>query len=113
MQMPLDPNYLEHLKERGKESHVYKSFQLTGLEVADMLGDREHKALYIKLAKQYTSMQLMSVARRISDMKGINNKGAYFMKVFFSEYGKEKKKISKKISSDGDKANRNNRRKEG
>lgn len=91
--MPLDPNYLELLKERGKESHVYKSFQLTGLEIADMLGDRDHKALYIKLAKQYSATQLMSVARRIVDMKGIHNKGAYFMRVFFSEYGKKKRNL--------------------
>lgn len=91
MKMPLDENYLKLLKERSKESHVYREYQLTGLEIAEMLGDRTHKALYMKLAKQYGASALLSVARRIYDQKEVKNKGAYFMKVFFSEFGKPTK----------------------
>ncbi|RJQ28072.1 hypothetical protein C4565_04260 [Candidatus Parcubacteria bacterium] len=110
MEMPLDPNYLELLKERGKESHVYRDYQLTGLEVAEMLGDRTHKALYMRLAKQYGATALLSVARRISEQKAIKNKGAYFMKVFFSEFGKPKNQ--KKDESKGSKTNSHHRGKE-
>ena len=44
--------YVAELKRRGKESHVYKKYQLIGLEISQILGDEKHKALYIKLAKE-------------------------------------------------------------
>jgi len=112
MEMPLDANYLELLKKRGEESHVYRDYQLTGLEVAEMLGDRIHKALYMKLAKQYGASALLSVARRISDQKEVKNKGAYFMKVFFSEFGKPTKQ-KKHNESKRSKTNSNSGRKQG
>jgi hypothetical protein len=63
-------NYLKKLRQRGKDSHVYRKYQLLGLEIAQILGDEKHKALYIKLAKE---------------RKNVKNKGAYFMRVITDE----------------------------
>jgi len=76
-----EKDYLKTIKERGKESKVYKGFQLIGLEIADLLEDREHKALYIKLAKQYDSDKLLGLAKDIATRENVQNKGAYFMTV--------------------------------
>ncbi|MFA5870441.1 MAG: hypothetical protein WC842_00935 [Candidatus Paceibacterota bacterium] len=108
--MPLDPNYLELLKKRGEESHVYRNYQLTGLEVAEMLHDQAHKALYMKLAKQHGATALLSVAKRISEQKEIKNKGAYFMRVFFSEFGKLNNQKETRNESKRSKTNSNNTR---
>ena len=89
--MKLDPAYFEEIRKRKKESKVYKEFQLTGLEIADMLGDRAHKSLYIRLAKGGNKSLLMSVAKDVSERKGIKNKGAYFMKVWQKEKPGNKK----------------------
>lgn len=72
-------DYLKTLEERGKESKVYKDFQLIGLEIADLLHDQAHRALYIKLAKKHGGSKLMAIAKDISERKNVENKGAYFM----------------------------------
>jgi hypothetical protein len=74
-------DYLAKLRQRGKESHVYKSYQLLGLEIAKILGDEKHKALYIKLAKEMDASRLLGVAKDVADRAGIKNKGAYFMRI--------------------------------
>lgn len=56
--------------------------QALGLAIADLLGDRQHKALYIKFAKEHDGELLLSVAKDVSTRGGIKNKGAYFMKIF-------------------------------
>lgn len=91
--MPIDPSYLEEIRKRKTESKVYKEFQLTGLEVADILNDRAHKSLYIRIAKTDTNQKMMALAKDIAERRGIKNKGAYFMKLW-----KEAKisKLSKK-----------------
>jgi hypothetical protein len=71
--------YMEELKRRGKESHVYKKYQLIGLEISQILGDEKHKALYIKLAKEQDADTLMRLAKDIAERANVNNKGAYFM----------------------------------
>ena len=71
--------YMAELKRRGKESHVYKKYQLVGLEISQILGDEKHKALYIKLAKEQDADTLMRLAKDVADRKNIKNKGAYFM----------------------------------
>ena len=81
--MPLDDHYLEKLKKRGEKGHVYKEFQDTGLMLADILRDREHKALYIKLAKEHDKQELLSIAKRVAENKDVKNKGAYFMRILF------------------------------
>lgn len=71
--------YLEELKRRARRSHVYKPYQLAGLQVAEILKDPGHKSLYIKLAKEKNPQVLIRLAKEIAEQKNIRNKGAYFM----------------------------------
>jgi len=71
--------YLDELKKRSKESHVHRDYQLIGLELADILEDRKHKSLYIKLAKTHNVSMLLIMAKSIAEKKDVKNKGAYFM----------------------------------
>lgn len=73
--------YFLTLKERKDESKIYKPYQLIGLQIADILNDRAHKSLYIKLAKTRNNTFLLSLARRIAERRDIENMGAYFMKM--------------------------------
>lgn len=82
-------DYLKLLKERAKKSRVYSLHQLTGLTVAEILGDREHKSLYIKLAKNRKGTDLIELARSVAERKNVNNKGAYFMRLL-QKLGKTK-----------------------
>lgn len=77
----LNNDYLKTIKERGRTSHVYKKFQLTGLLIAELLNDEEHKSLYIKLAKKHNNEHLLGIAKDVSERKKIKNKGGYFMRV--------------------------------
>ena len=79
--MALTADYLDKLKQRGKDSHVYRKYQLLGLEIAHILEDEKHKALYIKLAKVHGGDKLMQLAKEVADRKNVRNKGAYFMKL--------------------------------
>lgn len=81
-----DADYLDKLKERGKTSHVYKKFQDIGLQLAEILHDTKHKALYIKLAKHYDESLLLSLAKDTAERGNVANKGAYFMKVLHERY---------------------------
>ncbi|MDO8504297.1 MAG: hypothetical protein Q7S36_00390 [Candidatus Liptonbacteria bacterium] len=91
--MAIDASYLDELKKRRNESKVYKEFQLTGLTVAEILGDQSHKSLYIKLAKSAEKGKLLALAKDVSERKNIKNKGAYFMKVWKEEKNTSKKKV--------------------
>ncbi len=71
--------YLKLLKEREKASRVYHSHQSIGLVLADILEDRSHKSLYIKLAKNHNAETLIILAKDIAARKSILKKGAYFM----------------------------------
>jgi hypothetical protein len=73
--------YIAELKRRAKESHVYRNYQLMGLEIADILNDRPHKALYIKLAKEGNARRLLAVAKDVAERKDVKNRGAYFMRI--------------------------------
>ena len=77
----IEKDYIKTLKERGKKSHVYKKYQLTGLLIARLLNDEKHKSLYIKLAKKHHSDNLLRIAKDVSERKKIGNKGGYFMKI--------------------------------
>ncbi len=72
-------DYIGILKERKKISKIYKDYQLAGLALAEILEDRPHKALYIKLAKENDSQMLIGLAKDIAMRKQVQNKGAYFM----------------------------------
>lgn len=101
-------DYLKILKNRGKESHVYKKFQHIGLEIADLLNDQKHKALYIKLAKQYNPDTLLGIAKDISTRKNIENKGGYFMRVLQTKFPKPKKEPKAKFKNGNKRKNSNN-----
>lgn len=92
----MDSSYIDLLKKRGKESKVYSPHQMTGLLIAEILGDEKHKALYIKLAKTGNPNTLLGLAKDVADRENIKNKGAYFMKVLYKD-GKSKKVQGKKI----------------
>ncbi len=77
--MKLGKEYLEELKSRGKKSKIYRKYQLIGLQIAEILGDEKHKALYIKLAKNGNTAKLVWLAADVADRKGVKNRGAYFM----------------------------------
>ena len=76
-------DYIEELKKRRKESRVYKEYQLVGLLVAELLHDEAHKSLYIKLAKEHDGDKLLRLAKDVSLRKNVENKGAYFMSLFY------------------------------
>jgi hypothetical protein len=71
--------YIRKLKRRAKESHVYRKYQLLGLEISQVLKDEKHKTLYIKLAKEKNGARLLRLAKDIAARKNIRNMGAYFM----------------------------------
>lgn len=73
--------YGELLKSRKKDSRVYKSFQATALALAEILEDKEHTSLYMRLAKKYNNQELIRVAKTVAEKKEIENKGGYFMAV--------------------------------
>lgn len=90
-------DYLGTLKTRSKESRAYRKFQLLGLEIATILGDMPHKALYIKLAKDWSPPEeLLTIAKTVADRSGIKNKGAYFMKVMVAQAPSVKQKNGKR-----------------
>ena len=80
----LGKDYFKQLDSRGKKSRAYYSYQFVGLELAVILRDMPHKALYIKLAKEHDNCErLLALAKSVAERRGVNNKGAYFMKLFF------------------------------
>lgn len=81
--------YLSSLRKREGNTRVSRGYQFAGLELAEILGDPEHKALYIKLAKEHGTGKLMTLAKDIAGKKDVKNKGAYFMRVL---HGETKKK---------------------
>ncbi|MEK7542953.1 MAG: hypothetical protein AAB503_01440 [Patescibacteria group bacterium] len=81
--MAISKDYLETIRERAKKSKVYRKYQETGIQLAEILEDRRHIALYIKLAKQHPDYKLLSLAKSIAEKKNVKNRGAYFMRILF------------------------------
>jgi hypothetical protein len=90
--MEKDNKYISLLKKRGKVKKITKSYQMTGLKIAELLEDPEHKGLYMKLAKKYNENFLLGLAKDVSERKNIENKGGYFMIVFKQQKDKIKNK---------------------
>jgi len=93
--------YLKELARRGKESHVYRKYQLIGLEISQLLKDERHKVLYIKLAKEGNADRMLALAKDVAGRDSVKNKGAYFMAILREEAekrieeAKEREKNSK------------------
>jgi hypothetical protein len=81
----LKERYAKELARRAKESHVYRKYQMTGLEIAQILNDEKHKALYIKLAKEMNGERLLRLAKDVAERKNVKNKGAYFMRLLTTD----------------------------
>lgn len=88
MKSLIDDEYLNKLNEQSKNSRISRKYQLMGLLIADLLNDKAHKALYIKLAKEYDppsgGEKLLAWAKDVSTRK-IERKGAYFMGILKRE----------------------------
>ncbi|MEK7640980.1 MAG: hypothetical protein AAB389_03210 [Patescibacteria group bacterium] len=82
--------YLRELSRRSSESRAYEPHQLTGLEIANILEDWEHKSLYIKLAKKHGESEMLRLAKTVAENKEVRNKGAYFMKILKNQNLKKK-----------------------
>ena len=81
MKQAHDNTYLDTLAKRSRESRVYRRYQLVGLLIADLLHDRLHKSLYIKLAKLHGADRLFALAEDVAQRSNIKNRGAYFMRL--------------------------------
>lgn len=92
---PSSEEYLKKLKARAKKSRISKSYQQTGLDVAKLLDDWDHRGLHIKLAKEMGETKMLMFAKAIAEQKNIKGKkGAYLMKILFPDKkgdGNEKK----------------------
>jgi len=86
--MPIEKTYLETLAKRRKDTRAYSRHQALGAELGEILRDTAHTALYIKLAMQFDDAVLRTLAKRIAEKKEVKNKGAYFMRVLYSENGR-------------------------
>lgn len=102
----INKDYLSTLKERVKKSRVYTHTQSTGLLLTEILNDKEHKSLYMRVSKMYDNVQLIRLAKDLSERKNVDNRGAYFMRMLKTlertdlpadkpafEFGKKVKKI--------------------
>lgn len=76
---------MDVLRERKKTTHVYQKHQMTGLLLAEILGDDAHKSLYIRLAKKHDEQKLIALAKSVAEKKDIKNRGAYFMKILHAK----------------------------
>lgn len=74
-------DYKQKLLKRKVDLRTYTKHQSIGLLIAELLDDFAHKALYIKLAKEKDTDNLLRIAKDVSQMKNINNKGGYFMRI--------------------------------
>ncbi len=77
----INRDYLTTLKERMKKSRVYTPNQSTGLLLTEILQDKEHKSLYMRIAKIYDNTQLIRLAKDLAERKNVDNRGAYFMRM--------------------------------
>lgn len=76
-------SYVKVLAARKKTSSpISQGYQVTGLMIADLLRDRAHKHIYLKLAREYEASDLLGLAKDVADREGITNYGAYFMRRF-------------------------------
>lgn len=80
--------YLQIISERQKDKHITREFQLIGLEVAGILHDQAHKALYIKLTKQFGKDKILSLSKTVAENKNVDNLGAYFMRALYGAKNK-------------------------
>ena len=62
-----------------EDKYISREFQQYGYELAEELDDLEHKALYIKLAKEESRGLLETARSFVKDASSVKNKGKLFM----------------------------------
>ena len=62
-----------------EDKYISREFQKYGYDLAEELGDLEHKALYIKLAKETPRGLLESARSYVKDAYEVESKGRLFM----------------------------------
>lgn len=62
-----------------KDKYISREFQKYGYELADELGDLEHKSLYIKLAKDLSRTLLENARNFVKDAPRVESKPKLFM----------------------------------
>lgn len=82
--------YWKTLEERARDARVSHPHQLIGLEIAEILRDDRHRALYIKLAKLHDGEWLLGLAKRIRENNTVKRKGAYFMRLVANQWTQKK-----------------------
>ena len=90
-------NYIKNLKIRSTSSHAHTKHQLLGLEIAEVLHDRPHRSLYIKLAKNWDGNELLRLARDVADRVAVRNRGGYFMRIIAEDEDIKKILQQKKV----------------
>lgn len=96
----IDQDYIEKLEKRAQSNRIVKEFQDTALYIAELLNDKKHTALYMKLAKQHPKQLLMRIAASVAERGHIDRKGAYFMKILKEEGHFRKQNNTSQISND-------------
>ncbi|MDP2629141.1 MAG: hypothetical protein Q8P45_00345 [Candidatus Harrisonbacteria bacterium] len=77
-----EDKYFAKLTKRSSQSHVHYKHQELGLELSELLDDRKHKSLYIKLVKEHPRPgRLREIAKSVAERSNIKNPGAYFMRI--------------------------------
>jgi hypothetical protein len=77
----IDKEYVKALEKRVKTNRIVAEFQDIALQLAELLDDKKHVSLYMKLAKQHSKQTLLQIAKDVAERKQVSRKGAYFMKV--------------------------------
>lgn len=62
-----------------EDKYISREFQQYGYELAVELGDEQHKALYIKLAKEHSRGHLETARNFVKDANNVKSKGRLFM----------------------------------
>ncbi len=65
--------------DTDEDKYISQEFQKYGYDLAEELGDLNHKSLYIKLAKSTPRGFLESARSFVKDAQNARNKGALFM----------------------------------
>lgn len=62
-----------------KAKYISREFQDYGYRLAEELNDLEHKALYFKLAKEFSRRLLEEARNFVKDASGVRNQAKLFM----------------------------------
>lgn len=85
-----------------EDRYISREFQKYGYELAEELSDLKHKALYIKLAKEFPRALLEQARNFVKDARNVRNPARLFMWKL-SELRKEREKSAKGRSASGGK----------